>query len=283
MLIHRPRRLAVLALAVAAGCAGAPPPPATPPPEAAPTAAAAAPVAGGAELPPLLRGLDLTPAQMEEALRINADLENATQPVTSAAIAFGRSVAGAARGCKGASPFMETDAERVVREGEEVRGTVLDAVQRVHRLLTPAQRRKVSDRLVEGDDKAKRERRNSSRTRELGPALDLSAMQIMSMLMKAGVLWTTFADRIEPWRVQYHTAIVDFARDDFDVHREPVATAPAVQIMLDFVQTGLRMLVPLLEPKQCEALGHLIDDRLDQQEAFAAEKAAARERAAEHR
>jgi hypothetical protein len=103
------------------------------------------------------------------------------------------------------------------------------------------------------------------------------------MLVKAGVLWANFADRAEPWRVHYRAAVVNFARDDFDAHKEPVAAVPVVAITLDFVRTGLRLLVPLLEPKQCESLGHLIDEKLDEQAARTAEKAAARARAAEHR
>ena len=216
-------------------------------------------------------------------LRINADLESTAVPLRGAADEFGRSVAGAARQCKGDTPFMEMDAARLVREGEELRGPVIDAIQRVHRVLTPAQRRTVSDRLVEGDDWAKRERRNASRTRDLGPALDLSTMQMMSMLVKAGVLWTSFADRAEPWRVHYRAAITDFARDDFDAHKEPVAAVPVVALTLEFVQAGLRLLIPLLEPKQCEALGRVMDEKIDEQAARTAERAAARARALEQR
>ena len=244
--------LTLVALALATGCASAPPPPAAPP-----LAAAAAP-APGAALPPLLRDLDMTPAQEAEALRINADLVSSAESLAGAADDLGRSVAGAVRKCKGDSPFMDADAARLVREGEEVRGPVIDAVQRFHRLLTPAQRRKLSARLVEGDDWAKRERRNASRTRDLGPALDLSTMQLMKMLVKAGVLWTSFADKAEPWRGHYRAAIANFARDDFDARREPVAAVPVVALTVEFVRTGLRLLVPLLEPKQCEALGGLI-------------------------
>jgi hypothetical protein len=192
-------------------------------------------------------------------------------------------VAGAARRCKGDSPFIEADAGRVIREGDEMRARVLDTVQRVHRLLTPAQRKKVSDRLVEGDDWAKRERRNSQRTRELGPVLELSTMQMMSLLVKAGVLWTNFADRAEPWRVHYRAAIIDFARDDFDAHHEPVAAVPVVAFVVDFVRAGLRQFISILEPKQCEALGDLIDQKIDEQAARTTERAALRARALEHR
>jgi hypothetical protein len=284
--VDRRRRAApaaLLALAVAAGCATTPPPaaappaaPTTPAPTATPQAVPAPPA--GAELPPLLHDLDLTPAQEAEIWRLDAELEGSAAPFVDAANDLGRSVAGAARQCKGDSPFVDQDAARVIREGEAMRGPVVDGVQRLHRLLTPAQRKKVSDRLVEGDDWAKRERRNASRTRDLGPALDLSTMQVMQMLVKAGVLWATFADKAEPWRVQYRAAITDFARDDFDAHKEPVASAPIVAFTVDFVRTGLRMLIPLLEPKQCEALGRLIDEKLDE----SAARAAARARAAEH-
>lgn len=283
MILARPLPFVLLFVSLA-GCAATPTPPVTPPPMATGTAApAAAAPAAGPELPPLLRGIGLTPEQVEAVIRINADLESKAEPFVSSVNELGHSVAGAARQCKGDTPFIETDAARVVREGEDVRKPVLDAVQRVHHVLTPAQRRIVSERLVESDDWAKRERRNSSRTRELGPALDLSTMQLVKMLVKAGVLWSSFADRAEPWRNHYRTAITNFAREDFDVHHEPVAAAPAVAFTVDFVRAGLRQIIPLLEPKQCEVLGNLIDQKLDEAAARAAERAAARARALEHR
>ncbi len=261
---------ALLALGLAAACATTPAPQAASPPPAV-TAGAAAPA--GPELPPLLRDLELTPAQMDEVLRVNADLERTAEPLRDAARELGHSVAGAVRQCKAGTPFMDFDGERVVREGEELRGPLLSGIQRVHRLLTPAQRRKVADRLLEGDDQAKRERSNSSRTRELGPALDLSTMQLMSMLVKAAVLWTSFADRVEPWRVRYHVAISNFAREDFDLQHEPVAAVPVAALTLEFVRAGLRLLVPLLEPKQCEVLARLIDENVDARADRAAQRA----------
>jgi hypothetical protein len=309
MTSHHPRRAAcfapVASLAIwlvsvpMGGCAGTHPvhpevspaapagssaPASTSAPATAAGGAAGAPVlAGEAALPPLLRGIDLTPAQVDQVVRIDADVQRSVEPFVSAVSDYERSVAGAVRKCKGETPFVESDAARVVRVGEELRVPALDAVQKVHRLLTPAQRRKVSGRLIEGDDAAKREKRNSARTRDLGPTLDLSTTQTMSMLLKAAVLWTWFADRVEPWRVKYHAAITHFADDDFDVHAEPVAAVPVVELTLEFVRAGLRALIPILQPKQCDALGQLIDQKVDEQAARVAEQDAARARALERR
>ena len=291
MMNHRRRSGALLALAFGAGCAGVPHPlvasqplgVAEPPAASATAEAPSAPSPAEAALPPSLRDLDLSPAQVDAVLRIYADLESTAEPFVGAANELGRSVAGAARQCKGDTPFIHMDAARVIREGEAMRGPVLDAIQRVHRLLTPAQRKRLSDRLVEGDDWAKRERRNPSRTRDLGPVLDLSTMQLMSMLVKAGVLWSNYADRAEPWRVHYRVGIIHFARDDFDARGEPAASAPLVPLTLEFLQAGVRQLAPLLEPKQCEALGHLIEEKLDDQIARTAERIAARARVLERR
>jgi hypothetical protein len=287
MRLLRSRLAVVSSLAILAGCASTPanaPPAAAPaPPAATAPAAPAAPTTAEDALPPILHDLDLTEAQTKEALHIIIDVQNQADSFWSAVEGLGRSVAGAARLCKGSTPFIAADAERTVREGEALRAPVLDAVQRAHKLLTPAQRQKLSQRLVEGDNWAKRERRNSDRTKELGPALELSNMQMMSILVKAGVLWTRFADRAEPWRAQYRAAITNFARDDFDVHKEPVATAPAVAMVVEFVREGLGMLIPVLEPKQCEVLGNLIDARLDDQVKGAAARAAARAQFAEQK
>jgi hypothetical protein len=223
--------------------------------------------------------MDLTEAQRADVLRLYADLETSAEPFAGAVAELGHSMAGAVRQCKGTTPFMEMDGERVVRQGEDLRPGVLEAAQRLHKMLTPAQRKRLSDHLVEGDNWAKRERRNASRTRDLGPILDLSTMQLMQMLVKAGVLWSSFADKADPWRQRYRTAITNFARDDFDVHAEPVSTVPIVALTLEFARTGLRLLLPLLEPRQCEALGNLIDEKVDEQVARRATAAAARARA----
>lgn len=255
----------LLLLAFAGGCATALPPAPTPPPPPS-----AAPASAANDLPPVLHDLDLTPAQVEEIRRIRADLVRDAEPLVRAAGEMGRSVAGAARRCKGDTPFVEADAARVIRAGEDMRGDVLDAVNRFHRLLTPAQRQKLSTRLLEGDEWAKRERRNGSRTRTLAPALDLSFSQTMQMLVKARVLWTSFADKAEPWRAHYRTAVANFPRADFDAHKEPVAEVPVVALTTEFVRTGMKFLIPLLEKQQCEALGNLIDQKLDEQAARAA-------------
>ena len=55
-----------------------------------------------------------------------------------------------------------------------------------------------------------------------------------------------------------------FARDDFDARKEPVAEAPIVAIAVAIVRDGVRTLVPLLEPKQCEALGRAIDESVEE-------------------
>lgn len=260
--------LAILALALASGCASTPPPSAAtaPPASAAPPAPAAKP-AEDERLTPLLHDLGLTPAQAAEVIRLDAELRSKAEPLVGASMELGRSVAGAARQCKGDTPFIESDARAVVREGEAMRQPTLEAIQRVHALLTPVQRGKVSQRLLEGDEWAKRERKGSSRTRDLRAPLSLSAAQTMSVLMKAGVLWSSFADKTDPWQTHYRAAVTHFARDDFDVRREPIADAPAVALMVDFVRAGLRLLIPVLEPPQCAALGQLIDDKLDEQAA----------------
>jgi hypothetical protein len=147
-------RALLLTSVIAAGCGSAPPPPAATPPavtSAKPGDAASAPptdaaASGAFELPPLLRGIGLTPAQTEQISRMAMDLDRDGGTFRSAVDAMGRSVAGAARHCKGDSPFIGADASRVVREGEAMRAPVLDAVQRLHGLLTPAQRRTVSAR-----------------------------------------------------------------------------------------------------------------------------------------
>src|SRR5262249_26115166 len=117
-MLHRSRPALVLALlapALVPACATTPPPPPAPPSVTAEPGAPATPAAPSpdeAALPPLLRELELTPAQMEAVLKLNDDLDRDGEGFLSAADALGRSVAGAARQCKGETPFVEMDASR---------------------------------------------------------------------------------------------------------------------------------------------------------------------------
>jgi Spy/CpxP family protein refolding chaperone len=248
------------ALGSACGCAATGSAPA-----AAPAVARAGePDAGEPPLPQMLQDLRLTPAQRSELRRLAVDVRREARPLVDAGRQFGRTLAGAARRCKSESRFLEMEASFMVSAGEQIRGPMLDAIQRLHRILTPAQRRELSRRLIDLNQAPARERRGEARTRELGEDLDLSFGQTLTLLMRAQMLRSRFDERFAPWRVRYHDALADFPRDDFLIREKAIAKVPIVELAADFVLEATRVLLPLLDARQCETLGAWIETRLEE-------------------
>jgi hypothetical protein len=234
------------------------------------TPAAPAATAAAAEedkpLPPMLEALKLSAAQRREILALREQLKRDLEPIIDAGRDFASAVAVAARTCKPDSPFIPMEAEYTVRVGEQVRGRLLDAVDKFHRILTPAQRQELSKSLLAAADRSEDERddRDDSRTRSIGDELDLSVSQTVALLVRVQALRSSFEEKVAPWRDHYDSAIVAFARDDFEARKQPIAEAPVVELATGIVRDGLRVLIPVLEPKQCDALGRFISDKIEE-------------------
>lgn len=249
--------ISTVVVGLSVGCSYASPP--TPDTPASVARAAAEP----RELPSLLEELDLGTSQRDQILSLFDEVKRDLTPLVDSGREFGRALSVAARQCKGDSPFIEMQASSTAAVGEQIREPVLDAIQRLHGILTPAQRRALSRRLLGADQPDERERKNDTRTRSLGIDLDLSVGQMLSMLLRVQALRESFQERAEPWRLRYRSALRAFARDDFDVRRHPIAEAPLVALATTFVRDALRVLMPVLEPAQCETLGRFIADKVD--------------------
>jgi Spy/CpxP family protein refolding chaperone len=254
-LVHRALVVTLLALAPLAGCstmAGSPPPE----------------VPDGEEkkdrLPDQLEELRLSAEQRAQIRALLDQLKLDLEPVTEASKHLGRAIAVAARECKGASPFVDAEASATVAAGEQARPAVLASIQRLHRILTPAQRKTLSRRLLDDESSRKKDRseRDRSRAESLGGDLDLSVGQMFELLMMAQLLRSDFEDQTEPWRARYRKAVKAFAHDDFDIHEQRVAEAPLAKLGTDLVKDALKLLIPVLEPPQCKELGRMIDDAL---------------------
>jgi Spy/CpxP family protein refolding chaperone len=234
----------------------------------APPEVQAAPPAGEKEderLPAALEELHLRPDQRREIEALKDDLERDLEPLLEASKHLGRAIAVALRECKGDSPFIDMEASTLVGVGEELRPRALDAIQRFHRILTPAQRRALSQRLLASDaERAERRgERDRSSAESIGGKLDLSVGQMFSMLLRVQLLRSSFEDQLKPWRARYRKALKAFARDDFDIRRQAVAEVPFAELATTLVRDGLRMLVPVLDPPQCQEVARLLDEQLD--------------------
>jgi hypothetical protein len=238
----------VLALVGASGCGAA-----TAPPVAAPTAAVAdaratatAPAREGRiELPALLESLRPTPAQRRALLAL-AGAQAATR-------------------CDANAMALTDAAEFAVIAGEQVRGDVLDGIDRLHAILTAEQRKALVARLL-GDAQQTDDRRSTDDgARSLGDALHLSLGQMFTLLTRAGALRSAIEERIEPWRVKAKNALLAFPNDDFAIRNYGIAEVPAVELATRFVRDAFRTMLPILDREQCKALGGFIREAVEKQ------------------
>jgi hypothetical protein len=252
----------VLALVGASGCGAA-----TAPPVAAPTAAVAdaratatAPAREGRiELPALLESLRPTPAQRR------ALLEPRLEPMADAGRELALAGAQAATRCDANAMALTDAAEFAVIAGEQVRGDVLDGIDRLHAILTAAQRKALVSRLLGDAHQTDDPRSTDEGARSLGGALHLSLGQMVTLLTRAGALRSAIEERIEPWRVKAKNALLAFPNDDFAIRNYGIAEVPAVELATRFVRDAFRTMLPILDREQCKALGGFIREAVEKQ------------------
>ena len=250
------------ALAFGTGCGASTGPPATTAPVA--TQATAEPSAAApAELPAILEALGPSSAQRVELLALRDRLTPELESLQDAGLELALTVAKAARRCDGNLVALEGAASWAVAAGEQARGTVLDAIDELHRILSPAQRKALADRLLGKEKESKTESSTDSGARSLGDALDLSVGQMLTILVRAQALASALEERIEPWRPRLKKTLEAFADEHFAIREHEIAEVPVVALATDFLRDALRTLLPILEREQCEALAGLIQEAVD--------------------
>ena len=256
--------LFVLLLAVS-GCA-----PSTPP---------VAPVYAEAdEGPELAPWLELNVAQRGRILALVEDLKREVEPVKPAAIGLAEGIASTLKGCRKDSTTLEMRADSLVRSAEAARDPILDAVNELHAILTPKQRRRLVRHVLERERTSSPERRRDEaddQTTSIGVELDLSWRQIASILLRVRKIQSVYEDKAEPWLERYRDAVRAFAEPHFDVREHAIAEAPVMRMVADLITDAYRVLVPLLEREQCAALSDYLRVKLAEAEAKAEAEAEA--------
>jgi len=255
----------------------------------APQAPAVAPVYVEAEDgPKLAPWLHLTPEQNHRVIALVDEVKRSVEPVEPAAMNLAEGVALAVRGCRKDSTLLEMRADSLVMAGEAAREPILDAIDELHAILTPKQRRRLVRHVLERERTSTPERRQEDadeRTTSVGLELDLSWRQIASMLVRIRKIQSVYEEEAEPWLERYRIAVEAFAEPDFHVRDHAIARAPVMRMIADLVTDAYRVLVPLLEEEQCAAVSTYLKAKLAEvkakREAEAKEKAAT-ERATLH-
>lgn len=227
--------------------------------------------------PELAPWLELSSEQRDRIVGLVENLEREVKPIEPAAIGLADGIAGALRGCRNSSTMLEMRADSLVRSAEAAREPILAAVNELHAILTPKQRRRLVRHVLERERTSSPDQRQEDAddtTTSVGVELDLSWRQIASILVRARKIQSVYEDKAEPWLAHYRSAVAAFAEPGFDVHDHPIAKAPVMRMIADLVTDAYRVLVPLLEPEQCDALSDYLRAKLDEVEAKAEEKAA---------
>jgi Spy/CpxP family protein refolding chaperone len=267
--------LLLLATSVAAGCAGGPGQIATPD-ESPQATSQALPADDGEELPEALQDLELSPSQRERVVALSIKLQTRLTPLMEAGRELMLVTAKAVSRCDADSLGLDAASSWTVTSGEQVRGAVLDAIDELHAILTPAQRKILSERLLDRSENARTQRNQQRGARggasKLSAAVDLSVGQILVVLTRALALRSSFEERMDPWRREVDRALRAFPEDDFSIRDHEFAQVPAVALLTTFVREALRTLLPVLEPEQCKALGAAIVEAAREKPAVVREK-----------
>jgi hypothetical protein len=187
------------------------------------------------------------------------ETKRSVRPVKGAAEGLADAMISNLKRCRNDSTSMNMRADRVVSTAELAREPILDAINELHATLTPTQRRRLVDHLLDEErSSTRRERKDDGedRAQSVGVDFDLSWGQIGAILIRLRKLQSVYEDRAAPWIARYREALRAFAEPDFDIRRQAIAEIPIVRLAVDAVTDGFRVLVPLLEPDQCRAIGN---------------------------
>ena len=226
------------------------------------------------DLPPALDGLDLGAEQRRSIVKLRDELRKELADTQLVARSVLRMVAPDVRRCRGDSPAMGLASERAIAAIYHARRIALNGLDKLHIILTPAQRYQLARQLLDMDDeraaeqpepkrKSSRRKQNDRAVRSFTERLDLSVGQMVKVLLRLNAVRDDFEDQLDPWRMPYRNAVRAFVRDDFVARELALAKMPIAKMVLGSVRKALRVAVPLLEPNQCREAAAILEETAD--------------------
>lgn len=213
-------------------------------------------------LPASLEELELDAGQRRQLLALRESLKDRLEPVKDAGRDLTLAIATTARRCDGNTMALDDAISWAVRVGDGERDAILDAIDELHRILTPAQRRALVKHLLFREEESRREDGTEDGARSLGDVLDLSFSQLLTVLSRGAALKDELEDRLNPWRDKLKVALEAFLEDEFAIRDHAIARVPAFALATRFVRDAVRTLLPILEPEQCQALAAFIEEEV---------------------
>jgi len=213
--------------------------------------------------------LELSEEQIPPMMELVEKVERAVEPMRWATEDLLQALAATVRRCRNDSTYLQMRAESLVAAGEAARRPLLRAINELHGLLTPQQRRALARHLLDEERDSTPEAREDRSTDEAQSAslqLDLSLVQLGLMLLHLHRVQGIYEDKAEPWLERYRSTVRAFVRADFDIRDHELAEVPIFELATGFVRDAFRLLVPLLEPDQCLVVSEYLEALVDEAE-----------------
>lgn len=249
------------------GCAGAEMQPDTAAEIAERGEAAQGEVEPGSEegLPAYLARLGITEAQRTELDAIGDRLVERVRPADRQRLAFQSAIVGAIEACDSDYARLRIEGRRMIEAGSDAKPVVLDAINELHALLTPEQRRLLVEPMLERSEQ-RRERSDDEGFAALGKKLDLGIGQVLRMAKRARNRMTLSRSDRDELRDLLDDAGEQFMEPDFDAHRTELAQQPLVEHTVQFIYDLAAVVLPVLEDEQCHVAADFARERLVEDE-----------------
>jgi Spy/CpxP family protein refolding chaperone len=215
------------------------------------------------ELPEYLMRLGVTVEQRAQLDAIRDRLLAKLQMADAQRLNFEDAVIDAIASCDPAFARLHIEGRRMVRAGNDAKPAVLAAINELHAMLTPDQRRKLVEPIISRNV----ERRGNDGTdgfREVGAELDLSISQILRILKRYRTQMSMTSSDRDELRDMFDEGAKSFLSADFDAHQQGLGKEPIVEHVVRLVLDLGTVVLPVLEKRQCANVSAVARKMLDE-------------------
>ncbi len=238
----------VTALALA-GCGGA----AIDAPETAAAASQAQEDGAPRDLPEYLARLGVSDAQLDQLDGIRDRMMERLAAADAQRLTFQDAILEAVDHCDPDYARMHIEAKRMIAAGNDAQPAVLDAINELHALLTPAQRKLLVEPMLERNEARKGEQ-DSEGFEALGDKLDLGVGQILELVARARTHLRLDRRGRDELREQFEQDAESFMSPDFDAHKSALGQQAITEIVVNLILDLGVVVLPVLDQRQCQAL-----------------------------
>jgi LTXXQ motif family protein len=176
-------------------------------------------------------------------------------------LAFQDSMLGAMSACDPDYARLRIEGRRMIDAAPAAKPAVLDAINELHAVLTPEQRRLAVDPVLKNSEE-RRQRSDDDGFAKMAKKLDLGVGQALRMAKRARNRITLRRTDRDALRDSFDEAAKSFREPDFDAHQVAFAKEPLVAHTVQFIFDLAAIVLPELEPPQCAAIADFASEAL---------------------